>query len=190
MAARMRMGRIVADERVAILTKYADVHALLATAPGWCGAAGEGPMSGREPLPTRAVYRVFRPLATRWMDDDVYGHVNNVVYYSYFDTAVNGYLIDATGTDIRKLPQIGVVVETGCRYFSSISFPDALEVGLAVERLGGSSIVYRVGIFVAGSALPAAAGRFVHVYVDATTRRPVRVPALIRAAVQPLLAAQ
>jgi acyl-CoA thioester hydrolase len=145
-------------------------------------------MSGREPLPTRADYRVFRAMATRWMDNDVYGHVNNVVYYSYFDTAVNGYLIDATGVDIRTLPQIGVVVETGCRYFSSISFPDPLEVGLAVERLGGSSIVYRLGIFVAGAAAPAAAGRFVHVYVDAASRRPVPVPAPIRQAVEPLLA--
>jgi acyl-CoA thioester hydrolase len=146
-------------------------------------------MSAREPLPTRADYRVFRSIATRWMDNDVYGHVNNVVYYSYFDTAVNGYLIDATGVDIRTLPQIGVVVETGCRYFSSISFPDALEVGISVERLGSSSIVYRIGVFVAGAGAPAAAGRFVHVYVDAATRRPVPVPPLIRQAVQPLLAA-
>jgi acyl-CoA thioester hydrolase len=145
-------------------------------------------MSAREPPPTRADFRVFRPMATRWMDNDVYGHVNNVVHYSYFDTAVNGYLIDATGADIRSLPQIGVVVETGCRYFSSISFPDMLEIGLAVECLGGSSIVYRIGIFVAGSEAPAAAGRFVHVYVDAATRRPVPVPAPIRQAVQPLLA--
>ncbi len=146
-------------------------------------------MSVREPLPTRADYRVFRGMATRWMDNDVYGHVNNVVFYSYFDTAVNAYLIEATGVDIRTLPQIGVVVETGCRYFSSISFPDALEVGIAVERLGSSSVVYRIGIFVVGSAAPAAAGRFVHVYVDAATRRPVPVPPLIRQAVQPLLAA-
>lgn len=141
----------------------------------------------RDPQPSRADYRVFRQMATRWMDNDVYGHVNNVVYYSYFDTAVNGYLIEAAGVDIRTLPQIGVVVETGCRYFSSISFPDALEVGLAVERLGGSSIVYRIAIFVVGSSTPAAAGRFVHVYVDAVSRRPVPVPALIRDAVRPLL---
>ena len=143
-------------------------------------------MSTREPQPTRADYRVFRAITTRWMDNDVYGHVNNVVYYSYFDTAVNGYLIDATGTDIRALPQIGLVVETGCRYFRPISFPDALEVGVAVERLGGSSITYRVGIFVAGESAAAAAGRFVHVYVDAATRRAVPVPDVIRAAVAPL----
>jgi acyl-CoA thioester hydrolase len=143
-------------------------------------------MSTREPLPTRTDYRVFRPITTRWMDNDVYGHVNNVVYYSYFDTAVNGYLIEASGTDIRQLPQIGLVVETGCRYFKPISFPDALEVGIAVERLGGSSIVYRVGIFVAGESDAAAAGRFVHVYVDAVKRGSVPVPDAIRRAVAPL----
>ena len=143
-------------------------------------------MSTREPQPTRADFRVFRPITTRWMDNDVYGHVNNVVYYSYFDTAVNGYLIDASGTDIRQLPQIGLVVETGCRYFKPISFPDALEVGIAVERLGGSSIIYRVGIFVAGEGEAVAAGRFVHVYVDAVTRSSVPVPDTIRRAVAAL----
>jgi acyl-CoA thioester hydrolase len=146
-------------------------------------------VSSRDPVPTRADYRVFRALDTRWMDNDVYGHVNNVVYYSYFDTAVNGYLIDATRLDIRTLPQIGVVVETSCRYFSSISFPDRLEVGIAVERLGSTSIVYRVGIFVTGAPQAAAAGRFVHVYVDAAQRKPVPVPAQIRAAVEPLVTA-
>lgn len=143
-------------------------------------------MSTREPQPARADYRVFRPITTRWMDNDVYGHVNNVVYYSYFDTAVNGYLIEASGTDIRQLPQIGLVVETGCRYFKPLSFPDALEVGIAVERLGGSSIVYRVGIFVAGENEAAAAGRFVHVYVDAVKRSSVPVPDTIRRAVAAL----
>ena len=143
-------------------------------------------MSSREPQPSRADYPVFRPITTRWMDNDVYGHVNNVVYYSYFDTAVNGYLIEATGTDIRALPQIGLVVETGCRYFKPISFPDALEVGIAVERLGGSSIVYRVGIFVVGEIAAVAAGRFVHVYVDAVKRSSVPVPEVIRKAVEPL----
>ncbi len=136
--------------------------------------------------PVRADFRVFRPVTTRWMDNDVYGHVNNVVYYSYFDTAVNGYLIDASGTDIRALPEIGLVVETGCKFFQPISFPDALEIGLAVERLGNSSIVYRLGVFVAGEVDAAALGRFVHVYVDAAARRPTPVPELIRRAVAPL----
>ena len=144
-------------------------------------------MSERAPVPVRGDYRVFRPIPTRWMDNDVYGHVNNVVYYSYFDTAVNGYLIDATGTDIRELPAIGVVAETGCRYFESVSFPDVLEVGLAVERLGRSSIVYQLGIFVQGRPAAAAAGRFVHVYVDSAQRGAVPVPESIRAAVTPLL---
>ncbi|MCU0758944.1 MAG: acyl-CoA thioesterase [Steroidobacteraceae bacterium] len=146
-------------------------------------------MSERLPVPVRGDFRVFRPMQTRWMDNDVYGHVNNVVYYSYFDTAVNGYLIDATGTDIRQLPAIGVVAETGCRYFESVSFPDALEVGLAVERLGRSSVVYALGIFVAGRDAAAAAGRFVHVYVDSAQRGTVPVPDAIRAAVGPLLRA-
>jgi acyl-CoA thioester hydrolase len=136
--------------------------------------------------PARSDFRTFRQITTRWMDNDVYGHVNNVVYYSYVDTAVNGYLIDAAGTDIRALPAIGLVVETGCRYFRPITFPDAVEVGVAVEKLGTSSIVYRLGIFVVGEAEPAAAGRFVHVYVDASTRRPTPVPDVIRRAVAPL----
>lgn len=144
-------------------------------------------MSERAPVPVRGDYRVFRPMATRWMDNDVYGHVNNVVYYSYFDTAVNGYLIDATGGDIRQLPAIGVVAETGCRYFESVSFPEMLEVGIAVERLGRSSIVYQLAIFAAGREQAAAAGRFVHVYVDSAQRGTVPVPDSIRKAVTPLL---
>ncbi len=141
------------------------------------------------PEPTRGEFRAFRSVATRWMDNDVYGHVNNVAYYSYFDTAVNGWLIDATGTDIRRLPAIGLVVETGCRFLRPLSFPDALDVGLAVERIGRSSIVYRLAVFSAGTAQAAAAGRFVHVYVDAGTRRSVPIPTQIRAAVQTLATA-
>ncbi len=146
-------------------------------------------MSERAPVPTRDDFSVLRPMATRWMDNDVYGHVNNVVYYSYFDTAVNGYLIDVTGSDIRDLPAIGVVAETSCRYFHSVSFPDALEVGLAVERLGRSSIVYQLGIFRQGWQEAAATGRFVHVYVDSAQRGTVPVPESIREAVRPLLRA-
>jgi acyl-CoA thioester hydrolase len=144
-------------------------------------------MSAREPVPGRADFRVFRRMGTRWMDNDAYGHVNNVVYYSYFDTAVNGYLMEATGIDIRQLPQIGVVAETSCRFFASISFPDELEIGLAVERLGRSSIVYRLGVFRVGQEPAAAAGRFVHVYVDAAQRGTVSVPEVIQSAVKPLL---
>jgi len=144
-------------------------------------------MNERAPVPSRSGFRVFRRMPTRWMDNDVYGHVNNVVYYSYFDTAVNGYLIDTTGTDIRALPAIGVVAETSCRYFESVSFPDELEIGLAVERLGRSSIVYLLGIFVLGKPAIAAAGRFVHVYVDSAQRGAVPVPEPIRAAVASLM---
>ncbi len=137
----------------------------------------------RPVAPVRGDFPVYRTIATRWMDNDHYGHVNNVAYYSYFDTAVNGWLIDATGVDIRGLPAIGLVVETGCRYFKPLSFPDALEAGLAIERLGASSITYRLGIFRRGEADCAAAGRFVHVYVDATTRRTTAVPEVVRRAV-------
>ncbi len=137
-------------------------------------------------LPTRADFPVLRAITTRWMDNDVYGHVNNAHYYSYFDTAVNGWLMEATATDIRALPAIGVVAETSCRYLQSISFPQALEVGLALEHLGRSSVVYRLALFAAANAQPAALGRFVHVYVDAVSRRSVPVPDLIRGALQKL----
>ncbi len=130
----------------------------------------------------RADFRVLRAITTRWHDNDHYGHVNNVVYYAYFDTAVNGFLIEASGTDIRDLPAIGIVAETSCRFLRELSFPDTVWAGLALERLGNSSVVYRIGLFRNDESEPAALGRFVHVYVDAATRRPVSVPASIRAA--------
>jgi acyl-CoA thioester hydrolase len=130
----------------------------------------------------RADFRVLRAITTRWHDNDHYGHVNNVVYYAYFDTAVNGFLIEASGTDIRDLPAIGIVAETSCRFLRELSFPDTVWAGLALERLGNSSVVYRIGLFRNDETEPAALGRFVHVYVDAETRRPVPVPAPIRAA--------
>lgn len=134
----------------------------------------------------RSDFRVLRTITTRWMDNDHYGHVNNVTYYSYFDTAVNGYLIEASGTDIRDLPAIGIVAETSCRFLRELSFPDTVHAGLALERLGNSSVVYRIGLFRNEEAEPAAIGRFVHVYVDAKTRRPVPVPPQIRAALTAL----
>jgi acyl-CoA thioester hydrolase len=130
----------------------------------------------------RRDFRVLRAITTRWHDNDHYGHVNNVVYYAYFDTAVNGFLIEASGTDIRDLPAIGIVAETSCRFLRELSFPDIVWAGLALERLGNSSVVYRIGLFRNDEIEPAALGRFVHVYVDAETRRPVPVPAPIRAA--------
>lgn len=143
-------------------------------------------MATSSPSPRREDFAVLRPIQTRWMDNDHYGHVNNVAYYSFFDTAVNGYLIEATGTDIRDLPALGVVAETACRFLRAVSFPDALEAALSVERLGTTSVVYRIGLFRTGDAEACAVGRFVHVYVDRATRRPVPVPPAVRAAVTPL----
>ena len=134
----------------------------------------------------RPEFRVLRTITTRWMDNDQYGHVNNVVYYSYFDTAVNGYLIEAAGCDVRELPQIGIVAETSCRFLCELSFPDVVHAGLALEKLGNSSVVYRIGLFRNDEVEPAALGRFVHVYVDSATRRPVPVPAEIRRALEGL----
>jgi acyl-CoA thioester hydrolase len=130
----------------------------------------------------RSDFKVLRPIQTRWMDNDVYGHVNNVVYYSYFDTAVNGYLMEATGLDIRGLDAIGIVAETSCRFLRELSFPDELFAGLRLEKLGNSSVIYQIGLFRGDEAEPAAVGRFVHVYVDRTTRQVVPIPAVIRTA--------
>ncbi len=144
--------------------------------------------------PTRADYVVWRRASTRWRDDDAYGHLNNATYYELFDTAVNAYLYEATGVDIRALPQIGVVAETGCRYFREIGFPEPIDMGLVVDKVGTSSIVYRIGLFQGGDGLPeeeaAAEGRFVHVYVDNTdpARSSTPMPDIIRSAVEPLLA--
>ena len=134
----------------------------------------------------RGDYPVLRQLPTRWSDDDTYGHVNNVVHYLMFDTAVNGWLIQASGVDIRALPAIGVVVETSCQYFAELRFPETVTAGLALERLGTSSVVYRLALFGENSESPAALGRFVHVYVDRDTRRPTPIPDEIRAALSEL----
>lgn len=143
-------------------------------------------MSDSEPeLLRRGDFPVLRMLPTRWSDDDTYGHLNNVVHYSLFDTAVNGWLIEASGVDIRTLPAIGLVVETSCRYFAELRFPELVTAGLALEKLGTSSVIYRLALF--GSAdEPAAVGRFVHVYVSRDERRPVPVPAEIRKALAQL----
>jgi acyl-CoA thioester hydrolase len=129
----------------------------------------------------RSDFAVLRELPTRWSDVDIYGHVNNTVHYLLMDTAVNGWLIDTTGVDIRTLPAIGVVVETSCRYLAELQFPQDVVVGIGLEKLGSSSVVYSIALFGAGES-PAAVGRFVHVYVDSVTRRPVPVPDVIRAA--------
>ncbi len=132
----------------------------------------------------RSVYRAFRTIPTRWMDNDAYGHVNNVVYYSWFDTAVNGHLVETGLLDIVHGQMIGLVVETGCRYARAFAFPDNVEAGIRVARIGTSSVRYEVGLFPAGERQPAAEGFFVHVYVDRETRRPVPLPDDWRAKLQ------
>ncbi|MFT3720486.1 acyl-CoA thioesterase [Pseudorhodoferax sp.] len=139
-----------------------------------------------QPRP-RGDFRVFRPITTRWMDNDAYGHVNNVVYYSWFDTAVNAHLIAEGVLDVEHGPVIGLVVETQCRYFAPLAFPQTIEAGLRVARLGGTSVRYEVGLFAQGAAQTAAHGHFVHVYVDRASRRPVPLPAALRAVLQQLL---
>ena len=134
----------------------------------------------------RADFPVLREIPTRWSDDDTYQHVNNVVHYSMFDTAVNGWLIEASGIDIRELPAVGLVVETSCRYFAELRFPVVVTAGVAVDHIGTSSVVYRLALFGDGDE-PAAAGRFVHVYVDRASRRTVPIPHQIRAALAPVL---
>jgi acyl-CoA thioester hydrolase len=131
-------------------------------------------------LPHRADFKALRPIPTRWMDNDHYGHVNNVAYYSFFDTSVNGYLIEATGIDIRELPAIGIVAESSCRFFSAVSFPDSVHAGLAIERIGARSVVYSIALFRNDDDEACAMGRFVHVYVDRITRRPIEIPGVIR----------
>ena len=130
----------------------------------------------REPLKGRNHYRAWREIGTRWADNDAYGHVNNTVYYEWFDTAVNAWLIEQGLLDVDKGDPIGLVVETGCRYARSLAYPEPVEIGLAVERLGGSSVTYRLGVFARGADEAAAEGRFVHVYVNRATRRPVPLP--------------
>jgi acyl-CoA thioester hydrolase len=124
----------------------------------------------------REAYRAWREIGTRWADNDAYGHVNNTVYYTWFDTAVNGWLIEAGLLDLAAGDPIGIVAETSCRYLKPLSYPDPVQVGLAVERLGTSSVRYRLGVFARGAAAPAAEGFFVHVYVDRAKRRPVALP--------------
>jgi acyl-CoA thioester hydrolase len=124
----------------------------------------------------RSDYRVFRTIGTRWMDNDLYGHVNNVVYYSWFDTAVNGWLIEQDALDIHNGAVIGLVIETQCNYFAPLAFPQTVQAGLRVAHLGSSSVRYEVGLFAEGGEMAAACGHFVHVYVDRETRRPVPLP--------------
>jgi acyl-CoA thioester hydrolase len=143
-------------------------------------------MSARRPRLSRADFALFRPIPTRWHDNDVFGHVNNVVYYSWFDTAVCAWLVENGHLDIAGSAIVGLVVETTCTYFESTAFPETIEAGLAVERLGASSVTYRIGIFRQGGEQAAAQGLFTHVYVERESQRPVPIPARLRAALADL----
>ena len=143
----------------------------------------------REPLRPRSAYKVWREIGTRWADNDAYGHVNNVVYYGWFDTAVNAWLIEGGLLDIHAGDPIGLVVETGCRYASPLEFPQNIEVGLAVATLGRSSVTYHLGVFAAGAEEAAAEGLFTHVYVDRASRRPADMPPAWRERLRSIMAA-
>jgi acyl-CoA thioester hydrolase len=136
-----------------------------------------------EPRP-RADFRHFTAMATRWGDNDMYGHVNNVQFYAFFDTAVNRYLIEHAALEPMTSPVIGLVVESGCAFFAPLAYPETVEAGIVAARIGESSVRYEIGIFGEGTETAAAQGHFVHVYVDAKSRRPVPLPAPMRAALE------
>ncbi|MBE7416678.1 MAG: acyl-CoA thioesterase [Ideonella sp.] len=143
-------------------------------------------MSERPQAEPRSAYPFFTRITTRWMDNDVYGHVNNVVYYSFFDTAVNGYLISRGALDLHGGAVIGLVVETQCNFFAPLQYPQAVEAGVRVARVGTSSVRYEIGLFADAEPRCAAAGHFVHVYVDRATRRPAALSAALLSALAPL----
>lgn len=139
-------------------------------------------MASRPPLRPRSAYRYWTPITTRWHDNDIYGHVNNVVYYGWFDTAVNAWLVNAGVLDIERGDLIGLVVDSACSYAAPLAFPQKVEVGLGVARLGNSSVTYHLGIFAENAPLAAAQGHLTHVYVERLSRRPVSLPDAWRAA--------
>lgn len=141
----------------------------------------------RRPPSRRGDFKHFHPIPTRWMDNDVYGHVNNVVYFSYFDTVVNRYLIDAGGLDFEKGAVIAIAVETGCRFHKSFAYPDLIEAGLAVAHLGTSSVRYEIGLFAEGEDVARTDGNFVHVFVARGTMRPAPIEPQMRSALERLL---
>ena len=150
--------------------------------------AGNPAGRARQVAPRRGASRYFRQIDTRWMDADVYGHVNNVVYYSYFDTAVNGYLVEQAGLDPTRADVVGLVVATSCEFKQSVTFPETIDVGISVTRIGTSSVAYDIGIFKHGDEEAAAFGHFVHVYVERATQRPTTIPAAHRDALEKLRA--
>jgi len=142
----------------------------------------------QKPQVSRTDYSHFVPISSRWMDNDVYGHINNALYYGFFDTAINSYLIAEGGLDINAGPVIGFAVESHCQYLKPLAFPEVLEVGLRVGKLGNSSVRYELAIFKQGESVAAAEGYFVHVFVDRQTQRPVPMPSSIRTALERLIA--
>jgi acyl-CoA thioester hydrolase len=140
------------------------------------------------PPQPRSAYRWFVPITTRWLDNDVYGHINNAIYYSWIDTAVNSYLLTNGLLDIDSSPVIGLVAETGCRYLSSITYPEAVTMGVRIAHLGNSSARYDVAVFREDDDTPSAVAHFVHVYVDRVTMRPVSMPAHLRAGLERIAA--
>lgn len=144
-------------------------------------------MSERAKPPLRAEFRVFHQITTRWMDNDAFGHVNNVAYYSFFDTTVNRHLIELGVIHPTEGDVIGLVVESGCSYFASVAYPEPIEAGLRVERVGRSSVRYGIAIFRPDEDIACAAGFFTHVYVDRESQRPVALPAPLRAVVEALV---
>lgn len=143
-----------------------------------------GKVMSKATVPGRADYKVFYPINTRWSDNDIYGHVNNVVYYSYFDTAANRYLIEEGGLDITAGEIVGFVVNSGCEYHAPISYPEAIEAGVRVDRLGNSSVQYGIAIFKEGIEEAVAHGHFVHVFVDRAANKSVAIPASLKSALQ------
>ena len=149
---------------------------------------GQGTRMTAKPTPfSRSAFRVFRSIPTRWADNDMYGHVNNVVYYGWFDTAVNALLIERGALDIHHGDIIGFVVETGCNYFAPLAFPQTVEAGVRVAHVGSSSVRYEIALFAEGADTAAAQGHFIHVYVDRTTQRPVKLPPALQAVAGELL---
>ena len=143
--------------------------------------------SGRPRIGCRADYKHFLPIQTRWMDNDLYGHVNNVVYYAYFDTLLNRYLIDHGGLDIQAGPVIGIAVETLCRFHKSFAYPEIIDAGLRIGKLGTSSVRYEIGLFGQGEDVARAEGYFIHVFVERKSQRPTAIPDAIRAALARIL---
>lgn len=137
--------------------------------------------------PLRSEYKVFYPITTRWMDNDLYGHVNNVVYYSYFDSVINRYLIDKGGLDIHSAPVVGYVVNSGCNYISPVGYPDHLEAGLRVDKIGNTSVQYGIAVFKEGSLVAAAYGHVVHVFVNRSLNKPDAIPLKMRNELEKIL---